>query len=134
MDLPTSKTYTMKIKSYLRKLFRKPAILLVTIYANHIYRQGVDAAERRHALEGNIIYLAANAFRPDHLVTYNKAQFKIEKRVYGIHARLLTMNTLRRGCYYHTSDRFEANGMSERDKEIRRKAFIRERLRLAKLI
>lgn len=124
----------MNIKSIFRELFRKPAILFVTLYARHVYQQGVDAAERRHAMEGNTIYLAANSFRPDHLVTYNKTQFKIEKHVYGQAARLLTMNTLRRGCYYYTADRFEANGMTDYDKEIRRKAFIKERLRLAKLI
>ena len=124
----------MNLKAFLRKLFRRPAILFVTLYAQHIYSQGVAAAERRHAADGSTIYLAANSFRPDHLVTYNKAQFKAEKHVYGVHARLLTMNTLRRGCYYYTSDRFGTNGMSDREKEIRRKAFIKERLRLAKLI
>lgn len=117
-----------------KKIFRKPAIILVTLYAKYIYRQGVDAAERRHRIEGNTIYLAANSFRPDHLVTYNKTQFKIEKHVYGMAARLLTMNTLRRGCYYYTADRFEANGISDHEKEIRKKAFIKERLQKAKLI
>ena len=117
-----------------KKLFRKPAIILVTIYAKYIYRQGVEAAERRHAMEGNTVYLAANSFRPDHLVTYNNTQFKIEKHVYGMAARLLTMNTLRRGCYYHTADRFGANGMSDHDVQIRKKAFIKERLQKAKLI
>lgn len=124
----------MNLKESFKKLFRKPAIFFVTIYARHIYRQGVDAAERRHAMEGNTIYLAADSFRPDHLVTYNKTQFKIEKHVYGVHARLLTMNTLRRGCYYYTTDRFSANGMTSEEKEIRRRAFVKERLRLAKLI
>lgn len=118
----------------IKRLFRRPAILLVSLYARHIYRQGVEAAERRHEREGVAIYLAANSFRPDHLVTYSKTQFKIEKHVYGVHARLLTMNTLRRGCYYHTADRFGANGMSDRDREIRRKAFVKERLRLAGLV
>lgn len=124
----------MNIKSAIRRLLRKPAILLVTLYAKYIYRQGVDAAERRHKMEGRTIYLASNSFRPDHLVTYNKPQFKNEKHVYGVRARLLTMNTLRRGCYYYTEDRYGENGMSEREKEIRKKAFIKERLRLAKLI
>lgn len=124
----------MKIKDCFKKLFRWPAMFFVTIYARYIFRIGVDAAERRHAIEKNTIYLAANSFRPDHLVTYNKAQFKIEKHVYGVAARLLTMNTLRRGCYYYTEDRFGSNGMDEDEKELRRRAFVKERLRLAKLI
>lgn len=113
-------------------------MLLVTLWARRTYRIGVEAAERRWRntdprVRGTI-YLAANSFRPDHLVTYDKAQFKAEKRVYGVHARLLTMNSLKRGCYYYTADRYGNNGMTEEDKQLRRRAFIWERLRMAKLI
>lgn len=118
----------------IKKILRKPAILLVTIYARHIYNHGVRAAEERRAREGVTVYLAANSFRPDHLVTYTKTQFKIEKHIYGVAARLLTMNTLKRGCYYYTADRWGNNPMPARDREIRRKAFVKERLHLAKLI
>ena len=122
------------MKPFFKKIFRKPAILLVTLWANRTYRQGVAAAEQRHKEEGDTIYLAANSFRPDRLVTYNKWQFKFEKQAYGMAARLLTMNTLRSGCYYHTADRMGGRGMQKRDIEIRRKAFVKERLRLAGLI
>ena len=44
------------------------------------------------------------------------------------------MNTLRQYCYYHTADRFGQNGLSSHEKETRKKAFIKERLSLAKLI
>lgn len=117
-----------------KRILRAPAIFFVTLWARYVFRIGVGAAERRHRLEGKTIYLAANSFRPDRLVTYNKAQFKSEKSVYGYHARLLTMNTLKRGCYYHTADQFGNNGISERDIKVRRRAFIKERLRLAKLV
>ena len=120
--------------NFLKKLFRRPAILVVTLYANHIYKQGVAAADRRHRAEGNAIYLARNTFHPDKLTTYNKVQFKTEKRVYGESARLLTMNTLRQGCYYYTPDRYGNNGLDDRAKETRREAFVKERLRLAGLI
>lgn len=122
------------MKKLLKRIFRKPAIFFVTLWANRTYRQGVAAAEFRHSEEGEMIYLAADAFRPDRLVTYDKAQFKMEKRVFGVAAHLLTMNTLRSGCYYHTKDRFGGNGLTKHDAEIRRKAFIKERLRLAGLI
>jgi len=124
----------MNIKQSFRQFIRRPAILVVTLYTKYIYRQGVDAAERRHRLEGRTIYLASGSFRPDHLVTYSKPQFKAEKKVYGMQARLLTMQTLKRGCYYYTADQFGNNGISEREKEVRRRAFVKERLRLAKLI
>lgn len=117
-----------------RRIFRKPAIILVTLYAKHIYEEGVRAAEQRHTKEKKTIYLAAKTFHPDRLVTYSKAQFKMQKRAFGVAARLLTMNTLRTHCYYHTADQWGENGLSDREVEIRRKAFIRERLRLAKLI
>lgn len=117
-----------------KRILRKPAIFVVSVYARYIYRQGVDAAERRHKMEGNTIYLAAKTFHPDRLATYNKAQFKAEKKVFGTSARLLTMNTLKRGCYYYTADQFGNNGISNKDKEIRRKAFVKERLMYAGLI
>lgn len=129
------------MRKFLRRLFRRPAIMLVTLWARRSYNQGVKAAEaRRETLiarnsGGNcVIYLACDSFHPDRLVTYDKRQFKTEKKVYGVHARLLTMNTLRRGCYYHTADRWGREGMSARDAEVRRRAFIKERLHLAGLI
>lgn len=125
-------------KGFIKKIFRKPAIYFVTLWARRTYRQGVEAAEARwrsaKPQDRRTIYLAANSFRPDHLVTYDKPQFKTEKRVYGVAARLLTMNTLKQGCYYYTADKYGNNGMTEREKEIRRRAFIRERLRKARLI
>lgn len=117
-----------------KKIFRKPAILLVTLWANHVYRKGVRAAEQRHEQEHTTIYLASDSFHPDCLVTYNKEQFKAEKAVYGMAARTLTMNTLRYGCYYHTTDRFNHSGLSMHEQTIRRKAFVRERLHRAGLL
>lgn len=120
--------------NFWKKLFRRPAIFFVTLYAKHIYNQGVEAAEKRHYVEGDRIYLASKTFHPDTLVTYNKGQFKVQKRAFGMAARLLTMNTLKQRCYYHTADRYGEGRLSEEDKEIRKKAFIRERLRYAGLI
>ena len=36
-----------------KRIFRWPAMLFVTLYARLIYRQGVEAAERRHQVEAN---------------------------------------------------------------------------------
>lgn len=120
--------------NFLKRLFRRPAIYLVTLWARRAYKQGVQAAEARHKLEHCTIYLASNSWHPDRLVTYNKTQFKTEKRAYGTQARLLTMNTLERRCYYHTANGQEQNGLGPEQKEIRRRAFIKERLRMAGLI
>ena len=122
----------------LKKLFRRPAIMFVTLWARWAYDKGVKLAEERWkntpAAARSTIYLAANSFRPDRLVTYDKTQFKMEKKVFGYHARLLTMNTLRNGCYYYTADKFGNNRIHDKEKEIRRSAFIKERLRIAGLI
>lgn len=120
--------------SIFKRIFRAPAILIVSLWAKYVFNKGVQAAEQRHAQEKRTIYLAANSFRPDHLVTYDKRQFKSEKRVYGVFARLLTMNTLRRGCYYYTANSFGLDGISEKELNRRKKAFIKERLSKAKLI
>ena len=121
-----------------KKLTRRLSVFLVTLWARRTYNQGVRLAELRWKQtppsERRTIYLAANSFRPDHLVTYDKTQFKTEKRAYGVQARLLTMNTLKQGCYYYTADRFGKNGMDPKEKEIRRRAFIQQRLRMARLI
>ena len=117
-----------------KRLFRKAAIIVVSFYARYTWQKGVEAAQMRHVREHTTIYLASKTFHPDRLATYDKAQFKTEKRVFGMAAQLLTMNTLRSQCYYHTADRFEKGAMSSKDIEIRRKAFVKERLRLAGLL
>ena len=117
-----------------KRFFRRCAIFFVTLWARKAYNTGVAAAEERHRREHLQVYLASNSFRPDHLVTYDKAQFKTEKRVYGVAARLLTMNTLKRSCWYYTEDRYGRDAMTPHDKEVRRRAFIQERLKMAKLL
>lgn len=119
---------------FLKKLFRRPAIILVTWWANIAYKKGVEAANHRSAREKKVIYLASETFHPDRLVTYSKEQFKAQKRAFGYHARLLTMQTLSQRCYYHTADQFGKNGLGKHEIETRRRAFIKERLRMAKLI
>lgn len=123
-----------RILNFFKRLLRLPAAFFVRLWANREWKRGVRAAENRARRERKIIYLAKNTFHPDRLVTYCRSQFRMEKHIYGWHARLLTMTTLKRGCYYYTADRFGQNGMSEREKERRRKAFVKERLRAAKLI
>ena len=122
----------------LKKLFRRPAILLVTLYAKTIYEQGVRAAEQRwmntKPENRRTIYLVEDPFRPNRLTTMDKAQFKAGKQVFGYAARLLTMNTLKAECFYYTANKYGYDGIGEEEKEIRRRAFIKDRLRTAKLL
>ena len=114
-------------------IFKKLAAMVVTIYANHIYKKAVGIADRRYARERTMIYVASEAFHPDRLTTYDRRRFKIEKRVYGFHARLLTLQTLKNGCYYHTPDSAGNQAMSPAEKERRRLFFVAERLGKARL-
>lgn len=117
-----------------KKFFRKLAALVVTVYANRIYKQAVRNADIRHAKEKTMIYVASQVFHPDRLTTYDKARFKTEKKVFGYHARILTLQTLKNGCYYHTPDKAGNQAMTEKEKEVRRRAFVKERLAAAKLL
>lgn len=118
----------------MRKIFKRIAAFFVTVYANRIYRQAVEEADRRHKAEKVMIYVASATFHPDRLVTYDRWQFKKEKAAYGYIARRLTLQTLKAGCYYHTADTAGNQAMTDKEKEVRRLAFIRERLMKAKLL
>jgi len=123
-----------KILNYIKWPFRRLAVIVVTAWADKLFRDGVAMADKRHKAEGDTIYLAARLFRTDLMTTYNRDEFRAFKRACGQKARLMTTTTLKNGCYYHTADKAGNNAMSERDKEIRRRFFIKERLTLAKLI
>lgn len=118
----------------MKKVFRRLAAFFVTIYANHLYKKAVRIADERYATERQMIYVASQNFHPDRLTTYDKARFKAEKQVFGFHARLLTLQSLKNGCYYHTPDRAGNQEMTDREKERRRLFFVKERLQKAKLI
>lgn len=115
-------------------IFKKLAVVVVTIYANYIYRKAARIADERYKRERQMIYVASKNFHPDYLTTYDRKRFKVEKKVFGFHARLLTLQTLKAGCYYHTPDTAGNQAMPEREKERRRLFFVRERLRKARLI
>ena len=115
-------------------IFKKLAIVVVTIYANYIYKKAVRMADERYAKEHTMIYVASKTFRPDYLTTYDRRRFKAEKQVFGYSARLLTLQTLKNGCYYHTPDTAGNQKMSKHDIEARRRYFVQERLKKAKLI
>lgn len=114
-------------------IFKKLAALIVTAYSNHIYRTALEKADELHRLNHRMYYVATNTFDSSRLTTYDRAKFKAEKRVYGHYAKLLTMQTLKNGCWYHTPDPVENQKMSDEEKERRRKIFVRRRLIKAKL-
>lgn len=118
----------------IRTFFRKLAKKAVSAYAERLYNSAVQIADERHGRERIMIYVASKTFSPSELTTYDRYEFKAEKAAYGHLARRLTLQTLRSGCYYHTPDTAGNQRMSESEVERRKKAFIRERLKKAKLL
>lgn len=124
----------MKSKKKRWNPFRPLARFFVTLWATRTWEQAVRRADERHEKEKVMIYVASQTFRPDVLTTYDKWRFKVEKSVYGYHARTLSLQTLKNGCYYHTPDRAGNQAMSKEEIERRKRFFIRERLEKARLV
>ena len=119
------------IKGYIRKM----AIYVVTAYANRIYRKAVEAAEERHAKEKEMIYVANGAVNASVLRTYNRKEFRKMKRILRIgDNKSYNLTNLKASAWYHTANRDEKEGLSEKAKELRRKSFIKVILANAKLV
>lgn len=117
-----------------RRFLRKLARYVVTAYANIIYRQAVKNADIRYKQEQKMIYVVEDMFHPGRLTTYDRARFKREKQIIGTPARLMTCNTLKMRSFYHTPDTAGNQAMTRREKETARLAFVRDRLKAAKLV
>lgn len=115
-------------------IFKKLAVYVVTIYARHLYSKARRSADALYRKNHRMYYVASRTFHPDQLTIYDKYRFKMEKEVFGTAARLLTLVSLKHGCYYHTPDTAGNQAMTEREMEVARRFFIRERLQKAKLI
>lgn len=118
----------------MRKFFRRMAIYVVTAYANRIYRKAVKAADERHKKDGEMIYVSNGVINGTVLRTYNRKEFRYAKRLLKVGNKTLTVSALKAACHYHTANRSEKDGMSARDKELRRLAFVKTLLRNAKLV
>lgn len=124
-----------KIIQSIRAFFRRMAIYVVTVYANRIYRKAVEAAEERHKKEGETIYVSNGAINASSLVTYNRKEFRRAKRILKIYdSKHYNMYALKQASWYHTANRDEKDGMTAKNKELRRLAFIKTLLQQAKLV
>lgn len=115
-------------------IFKKLARVVVTIYARNLYSKAKRRADEMYRKKPQMYYVASQVFRPDVLTIYDRERFKTEKRVFGRAAILRTLVDLKYGCYYHTPDKAGNQAMSEKEMEVARLYFIKERLKKAKLI
>ena len=119
----------------MKKLFRRLAGYVVTMYANHIYRKAVKEAEKVHAERKERIYVASSISNVNELILYNRYKFRQMKNKLEIpQGRKYYIDNLKDGAWYYTADRAEKNGLSEIEKEARRLAFVRHVLHRAKLL
>jgi len=118
----------------IKKIFRPLATKVVVIWANYTYDKVRRIADQRHEKEHTMIYVCAEPFRPYVLTTYDRKRFKGEKKVFGYSARLLTLTTLKNGCYYHTPDTAGNQALGKREIKRRRRYFALERLHKAGLL
>lgn len=119
----------------MRKKLRKLAIYVVTAYARYLFRKAKEKADRMYESNHQMYYVASQVFSPNTLTIYDRQRFKRERACFGYyHIRLITLVSLKQGCYYHTPDKAGNQAMSEKDIDIRRRYFIHERLEKAKLI
>ena len=115
----------------MRKFFRRLAGYAVTAYANRLYRKAVRIADKRHKEENTMIYVISSFYNPSYLVTYNRKQFRAAKEFLKL--RNEKIESMKAGSWYYTPDAIGRNGITEKDKEARRLAFVRMILGRAKL-
>lgn len=116
----------------MKKFFRKLAGYIVTVYANRIYRKAVKKADKVHEERGEMIYVASSIEDVRELVIYNRYKFRQMKNRLFIPKYYIS--NLKDGAWYHTADRIGRNGLSEKEKEARRLAFVKHVLNRAKLL
>ena len=124
-----------RIFKAIKAFFRRMAIYVVTAYANRIYRKAVQAADKRHAEEKETIYVANAVVDASELRTYNRKEFRRAKRILRVsNPKEFNLAMMKKAAWYYTPNRLEQDGMSPRDKELRRLAFVKHLLRNAKLV
>lgn len=124
-----------KIFASIKAFIRRMAIYVVTVYANRIYNKAVVAAEERHKKEGETIYVSNGAINASYLVTYNRKEFRRAKRFLKIYDnKHYNVSAFKQASWYYTANRDEKDGMTEKNKDLRRRAFIKSLLQQAKLV
>lgn len=115
----------------MKKFFRKLAGYFVTAYANRLYNKAVKIADERHENEHTMIYVISSYTDASKLVTYNRKQFRATKEFLKLRSE--KVGNMKQGSWYHTADAIERNGLSAKDREARRLAFVRMLLQRAGL-
>lgn len=103
----------------------------MTIYANKLYAKAVKQADKSHSELGERIYVVSSWGDISHLVVLNRDKFRDMKRALNLQGQKIS--DLMEGAWYYTPDRSGKHGLTNKEKEIRRLAFVRHILLKAKL-
>jgi hypothetical protein len=114
----------------MKKFFKKIARYVVAAYANRLYKKAVKRADERHEKERIMVYVISSFFDDKHLVCCNRKEFRMMKAKLRLRHHI---QTLKEGCWYHTADAIERNGLDPRDQEARKRVFVRMLIKKAGL-
>ncbi len=120
------------MKTFFKKIIYKVRAFLVTAYANRIYRHRVKDADRLHKEHKWRMYVCM-PFGGTDLIVMDRKGFRKAKRLQHIYDPNVSTLKLGEGSFYYTGDRDENGQLSEKEKELRRLAFIHYMLIRAKI-
>lgn len=129
----------------MRKFFRRIAARLVTWYYRRMYQSGVQACDKLHAEKGWAYYLidwpdknGKRVLKPLNRRGFRNLKHWSQSFYIGVDMKYWSkdynMSVLRDGAWYYTPDKAQQGGLTEKEKEVRRLAFLREGLRRANLL
>lgn len=129
----------------MRKFFRGIAARCVTWYYNRMYQRGAQACDKLHKEKGWAYYLidwpdknGKRVLKPLNRRGFRNLKHWSQSFYFGVDMKYWSkdynMSVLREGAWYYTPDKAEKDGLTEKEKEVRRLAFLREGLRRANLL
>ena len=129
----------------MRKFFRGIAARCVTWYYNRMYQSGAQACDKLHKEKGWAYYLidwpdknGKRVLKPLNRRGFRNLKHWSQSFYFGVDMKYWSkdynMSVLREGAWYYTPDKAEKDGLTEKEKEVRRLAFLREGLRRANLL
>lgn len=120
---------------------RKIASRIVVYYYNRQYQKAVIRAEKKRLSNGDqMIYVIDHFIKGELLSPITRKEFRaIKHAAQKLHrndiywSNAYNTGMLKEQCWYHTANRDGEDGLTEKEKEVRRLAFLREGLKRARL-
>lgn len=116
------------------KPFKKLASFFVTAYANRVFRNAVKIADSWHEGTGKRYYVIFSPEGNDKLVAIDDKGFLEIRKAMGMTGKEYPIAKLKNTCWYYTLNNSGKDRITDRELEVRRLAFVRERLAKAKLL